>query len=252
MAAPHLEDPYFGLADLYDLEHDAFADDREFYRRVVVAGPVLEIGAGTGRVMASLLDAGFEVWGVDASASMLARAGERLGGRPRAHLVHASVLDLDLGIRFATAIFSLNTLWHLTTLHAQVEALTTVARHLQTGGLVAIDTGNPLTLVDRGGAGEWRERFRGMRGNGLVACDFATWADEAAQTLRVQLRYDLVDRQGAVKRIESALSLRYVYAGELRLMLQRAGFGRCSVFGSYDEDEYAGDSPGLIAVAERT
>lgn len=43
-------------------------------------GPVLELGVGSGRLAAPLVEAGFEVWGIDASPAMLARLATRPGG----------------------------------------------------------------------------------------------------------------------------------------------------------------------------
>jgi len=43
----------------------------------VTGGPVLEIGCGSGRLLAPLARAGYEVTGVDQSPEMLARAEAR-------------------------------------------------------------------------------------------------------------------------------------------------------------------------------
>src|SRR5215210_3111876 len=56
------EDPYAELPDLYDLEHAGFSDH------------ILELGCGTGRVLAPLAAAGHRVIGIDRSRAMLDRA----------------------------------------------------------------------------------------------------------------------------------------------------------------------------------
>ena len=74
-------EPYEPIAAYYDSEHDQFSDDVEWYVHLAeVAGPwVLELGCGSGRLMAPLAAAGNQVVGIDASAAMLERAG---GVRP--------------------------------------------------------------------------------------------------------------------------------------------------------------------------
>src|SRR5688572_18345666 len=70
------EDPYAELPDLYDLEHAGFSDDVELYLRLaeVVGDPILELGCGTGRVLAPLAAAGHRITGIDRSRPMLDRA----------------------------------------------------------------------------------------------------------------------------------------------------------------------------------
>src|SRR5918993_5294276 len=70
------EDPYAELPDLYDLEHAGFSDDVELYLRLaeVVGDPILELGCGTGRVLAPLAAAGHRITGIDLSPPMLERA----------------------------------------------------------------------------------------------------------------------------------------------------------------------------------
>src|SRR5918997_6900728 len=81
------EDPYAQLPDLYDLEHAGFSDDVELYLRLadVVGDPILELGCGTGRVLAPLAAAGHRITGVDRSRSMLDRARSALQAHVRAH-----------------------------------------------------------------------------------------------------------------------------------------------------------------------
>ncbi len=73
--------------ELYDLEHAGFDDDIELYLRLaeVVGDPILELGCGTGRVLAPLAKAGFRVTGIDVSRPMLdSRRGAAGCGRVRA------------------------------------------------------------------------------------------------------------------------------------------------------------------------
>ena len=68
------------LVDLYDLEHDQFDDDIACFMNFIeaVGDPVLELGAGTGRFLIPIAEAGFRVTGLDASEPMLAKAADRI------------------------------------------------------------------------------------------------------------------------------------------------------------------------------
>src|SRR5262245_2054649 len=81
------------------------------------AGPVLELGAGSGRLAVPLADLGLDVWALDASAAMLDRLAAKPGG-DRVHAVVGDMADLDLGpeapAAFAVVLCAFNTLFNLT------------------------------------------------------------------------------------------------------------------------------------------
>lgn len=241
-------DRYEPIATYYDCEHADLWDDVEFYRNLIRVGPVLEVGCGTGRVMAPLAESGLTVWGIDSSAAMLRRAQRRLAPFPNVHLLHTSILDLSRDERFRAIIWPLNTLWHLTSLPEQLAALQVTRAHLQPGSLAVIDLSNPLTLADRGGRGELRVRFDRRCEGRRVLCTSAAWDNDADQLLSLTLIYDELGDE-APRRTVAELSLRYTYRAELELLLWLAGLTVERVYGSYDLDEYSSDSPSLIVVA---
>jgi len=242
-------DPYQEIAGHYDLEHDRWRDDVDFYLNIVRQGPVLEVGAGTGRVMEPLLEAGFEVWGVDSSPAMLERARARLTAHSQAHLVLGAIQDLKLDVTFNTALLPLNVLWHLDDVEARLTSLLTIRSHLAPGGLLVVDVTNPLTMAERGANGELRQRFCTMRGDHQVRAVSAAWDDDTEQLLRLALIYDEVDAAGLVHRSSAELRLRYVYRSELELLLRLAHFRLEQLYGAYDLAAYASESPNIIAVA---
>lgn len=242
-------DPYRDIAEFYDLEHEDFRDDVEFYLHMVSEGPVLEVGVGTGRVLAPLLDAGLEVWGVDLSSAMLERAAQRRHDHPGMHLVHASAEDLDLSTVFRVALFPLNTLWHVLDSEGQIAALRAVRRHMEDGGRLIVDCANPLTVADRGASGEIRYRFERQLSDRRVVCFSASRDDEAEQRLSISLIYDETMPDKQLYRTETHLELRYVYRFELELLLRLSGFRVRHLYGSYDLEPYSGVSPQLIVDA---
>ncbi len=71
---------YDPIAPFYDIEHAHFDEDVDLYRdfAVVCNGPVLELACGSGRLLLPLAEDGYEVTGVDTSASMLSLARQKL------------------------------------------------------------------------------------------------------------------------------------------------------------------------------
>lgn len=242
-------DPYQRIAAFYDIEHEDFAGDIQFYRQYIQAGPVLEIGAGTGRLMRPLLDAGWEVWGIDPSGPMLERARHRVSGCARAHLIQQSAEHLNLPMRFETVILPLNTLSHLGSLDAQIAALAAIRRHANPGGMLIVDQSNPLSMADRGGAGEVRKRLSRTVGATSLSGWSAVWDDEGEQMLNAHLWYDSTEESGIVSRTETTLLLRYLYRFELELLLRLSAFSVSEIHGSYDLEPYSAVSPRLIAIA---
>jgi SAM-dependent methyltransferase len=242
-------DPYAGIAELYDREHDAFRPDVRFYQNLIQEGPVLEVGCGSGRVLKPLAEAGLEVYGIDPSAAMLERARRRLQHLRGAHLIHGNIEDLQRPLRFNAVIWPLNVLWHLADADAQLRALQITQRHCAPGALVVVDLSNPLSMADRGAAGEVRLRFEARENEQTVQGFSSAHDDEADQTLRLSLWYDIGAPDGTVRRSHTSLDLRYLYRSELQLMLEMSDLHVASVYGSYDLDEYSSSSPGIIAVA---
>ena len=109
---------------------------RGYVRRYLPdAGSLLELGCGTGAVLAGLAD-GLQVTGIDLSPQMLATATAIL---PGAHLEQADITEFSLGTTFDVVICVFDTLNHLPTFDAWVAMFRQVDAHLAEGGLFIFD-----------------------------------------------------------------------------------------------------------------
>ena len=108
-----------------------------------VAGPVLYLGVGTGRIAMPLQEAGIEVVGVDSHPAMLDRLRQRAPGM---RLIQSRIEALAIDQRFDLVISPSNILY-------LVDRLRGAARHLSENGLLAIELANPHWLRSGGGAG---------------------------------------------------------------------------------------------------
>lgn len=122
---------YDGIADWYDTEFQPTPLESETWRTLVrllgePAGPLLDVGCGTGGYTAGLAELGWDVTGADLSEDMLDRA--RAKGVPA---VHADAMSLPFENASFDAVMSLFT-------HTDVDdfagVLREIARVLRPGG----------------------------------------------------------------------------------------------------------------------
>jgi ubiquinone/menaquinone biosynthesis C-methylase UbiE len=249
-------DPYRDISDFYDLEHDQYQDDLALIHHLVemVGDPVLELGCGTGRVLHHLLDLDMRLTGVDSSPAMLQRAGLRMKSAHNIDLVDADMSQTGLEAdHFGIVIIGLNSLLHATTSQEQRAVLSECFRVLDPRGLLFIDLPNPHAgafdfpdnqLISEG---TWS-----MPDGAMVSKVSVRTIDRANQRVATQLWYDVCKRDGSLKRHATKFDLRFLYPGELLLMLELAGFVEWQSYGSYELDPFTDSSPRLIVTAEKS
>lgn len=139
--------PDFYDPALYDLEIGLGRRVSAAYLRLLAIGgqSVLELGCGTGEIVAALAGAGHRVLGVDVSRPMLDAAAARIEtlppeARERVRLQTGDMTDLDLGERFDVVLLTNDVVNHALERDALVAAFRTAERHLDpNGGTVWFD-----------------------------------------------------------------------------------------------------------------
>lgn len=240
--------PYEGIVatgyDSWISVDDVFPDD-VVHEHVVAraAGPVLELGCGTGRPMLRWLAAGHDVEGIDASADMLdrlrAHAGER-GLSPVVH--HGDIAPLDLGRTYAAIVCPAGT---FTLVHDDDRihrALASYHEHLRPGGVLAL-TASRLSET-RSHSLQWRIRRTGPRPDGgTVMVHEALLMEPGDRCLTAYNRLETYDPDGHLVDTEvRRILLRSWTQAELQGALEGAGFSAVRALG--DED-------GWVSVARR-
>jgi SAM-dependent methyltransferase len=120
----------------HDVECGRYAADLPLWRELAAAegGPVLDIGAGTGRVALDLARAGFAVVALDREPELLAALEERAGGLD-VRTVVADAASFALGAAFPLIIVPMQT---IQLLPERAGFFAAAAAHLAPGGLLAI------------------------------------------------------------------------------------------------------------------
>lgn len=248
-------DVYAKIVALYDLEHEDFSDDIEFYLELAELGegPILELGCGTGRVLLPLVEAGHTVVGIDSSEPMLAAAKERASAST-IELISGDMADLDAVQTgpFGMIVASLNSIMHLTTPDQQRAMTSSAWRSLKPGGRLVIDTLNPNVsqlnhlLNATHLEGSW------VLGDGTTV---EKWghrrAGEDSQIIDTLIWYDQLDADGNLHRTRTRFDLRFVHQSELALLLEIAGFADVDWYGSYELDPWDPESDRIIAIAHK-
>jgi SAM-dependent methyltransferase len=123
----------------HDLECCAYEADLPLWRELAghAHGPVLEIGAGTGRVSLALARAGHEAIALDRDGALLEELERRAAGLP-VHTVQADAREFALGRRdLALCLAPMQTVQLLGGSRGRLSFLRCVRAHLRPGGLLA-------------------------------------------------------------------------------------------------------------------
>lgn len=256
------DDPYARIAAWYDLEHDSFSDDIELYLELLGGETrrlsMLEVGSGSGRLLAALASAGYLVTGVEPSAAMRARHARRIAGLPEPVARRISVADgsatalnLPADARFDVALLGLGVFGHLTRAEERAAALVALQSHLRPRArlIVDVDLAGPRRLLESAGRlwlqGAWPTGERGELVEHLVA------GEPGAEpgVVEVTHLYDTHAQDGAVRRALTRTPLALLSRGEVALAIQHAGYDLEHLYGGYDMAPADDTASRLIVVA---
>jgi SAM-dependent methyltransferase len=135
----------------HDVECGGYEADLALWRELARAGggPVLDVGAGTGRVALRLARAGHDVTALDRDGELLGVLSERAGAAGLAvETVVADAADFALERRFTLIAVPMQTLQLLPDAAARDGFYASAARALLPGGLVAVAIADALEAFD--------------------------------------------------------------------------------------------------------
>lgn len=257
-------DPYARIAEWYDLEHDGFTDDIELYLELLEGETarlsILEVGAGTGRLLAALAGAGYVVTGVEPSSAMRERCAGRLATLPervarRIHVVDGTAIDLGVPAmeRYDVALLGLGTFGHLTRPDERVTALRALHARLKPDGrlIVDVDLAGPRRLLETAGQIWWQGAWTSRESATLV--EHLVVGSPAAEpgVVEVTHLYDSHEQGGVVRRTVTRTPLALLSRGEVALSVTQAGFAIEALYGGYDMAPADDFSRRTIVVARR-
>lgn len=242
---------YDALADLYDLEyvHDY---DLPFWLSLAQreGGPVVEWGAGTGRIAAPLARSGFDVTAVELSQNMVNRGREK---NEALKWVHGDMREARLGRRYRLAVCAFNSFLCLTSVDDALAFLRNARDHLLPDGLLGIEVSafTPEELVDPPGGPRPQLDFTRDLPDGSKLNRFSiSRYDPATQILSMRLFYEMYAKDGVLReRRAHDLVIRVTGRDELGLMLRLSGFEVEAVYGGFEGEPFESGSDHLVVLA---
>ena len=250
------------LPDLYELFHDDHGEDVAWYLGLALeeAGPVLDVAAGLGRVSLPLAEAGLPVTAMDLDNGMLAELRRRISELP-AHLqrnmrtVRADMADFELDQRFSTVMIPFRSFLHMLGRERQLACLSSCLAHLVPGGRFALNVFHPddAFMADCRGPGARRWQWvdeRETDDGGWILLSEVVHFDLGRQQFVARHRYEGFGADGQLiwTKLERN-ELAYLYPGDVRDLLQAAGFVEVELFGGFRKQPHRLPGQEIVAVA---
>jgi SAM-dependent methyltransferase len=251
--------------DIYDRMHDSsLLGDVEWYRQKAVesGGPVLELGAGTGRVTIPIAEAGIRVTAMDLDAGMLDRLRQKVLKLPadvqRRVAAHSGDMRLfALDERFALVIIPFRAFLHNVTRDDQLATLRRAHAHLRPGGELALNVFHPSLeyMAANAGAfaGVWRARMPEMLdGGGFVVYSEMSRYDTVRQHVYSLIRTEEFAADGSLRRTHMMnLQLAYLYPSDIKSLLAESGFELTRLSGDFKGRAFERDRDELVVEARK-
>jgi SAM-dependent methyltransferase len=189
------------------------------------SGPVLDVMAGSGRLLIPLLEAGFRVHGVDISEVMLASCRKRLeASGAAAELFRQNVTALNLPFRYSAAFVAGGAFQLLTDPTAALDALLRIRAHLIDPGVLLLDLFVPDDAEHPPGAPVVEVRTVAPAVDCRIGLRSETVIDVALRRIDVRSRYERRDRYTITAREDEMLALTWYSEDEALTLLKDAGY----------------------------
>jgi ubiquinone/menaquinone biosynthesis C-methylase UbiE len=239
--------------------------DIAWYCRKAVesGGPVLELGAGTGRITVPVAEAGVRVSALDLDSGMLARLRQKveaLAGdvQARIGIFQGDMRSFTFDEKFAVVMIPFRAFLHNLTWDDQLACLRRAHVHLLPGGQLAFNVFHPSLeyMAQYAGAQAGVSRWRGTRdltdGRYVVQSE-ATRYDTVRQQLHSMLKSEEYGPEGNLLSTSNLrLHLAYLYPGDIARLLEHAGFELTRISGDFTGRPFERDGDELVVEARRS
>jgi len=225
----------------HDLECGAYDVDLPLWRELAAAtaGPVLDVGSGTGRVALDLARRGTPVVALDADAELLAALAARAGTLP-VSTACADARTFELCERFALIIVPMQSVQLFGGPAGRAAFLRRARAHLAPDGLLALAISAVLDPHADGPAGEALPDLREIDGTLYSSRPVAIYGD--GESFVIERVREVVDPAGARRASQDVIRLDRLDAATLQAEGKAAGLRVLPVREIPETDEYVGST----------
>jgi len=227
-----LQETLHGVLQL-DKPH-APADALEFYERYARAanGPILEPMCGTGRFLVPLLERGFDVDGIDASPQMLDACRAKCRQREFGPTLKLPFLqEMEMPRKYRLVFIPSGSFGLITDRDHVRESLRRIHGLLLPGGKFVFEASQhkPKESGSWPWGGRWIQRADGAK----IIISWLGRYDAADTIPRSIHRYELIKDGRLIETEFEDFEMLHLDPGELRALLQQAGFGSIRVIKAF-------------------
>jgi SAM-dependent methyltransferase len=241
-------------ARLYQAQYRTFELDLPFWQELAAetGGPILEMGCGTGRLVAALAQRGDRVIGLDRDTAMLDLARDTLDPRLKEKVTWllSELVSFHTPELVRLAIGALNTFAYLDD-DVFRSALESARSCLAVGGLIALDLPpfdpHPAAALEQEGPLDvFSDDERGTSIELRAEVD-----DSNLAQVEVRWFYDELHPDGTVKRYLWKQIYYQREVDQIERLVRKCGLAIQSTYGSYDFAPYQSGSERLLMILEK-
>lgn len=231
---------------LYDLDNrEIMKIDIPFYLEYASRskGDILELGCGTGRVTIPLAEAGYEIWGIELSDTMIEQFKSKIKNLPqktaeRIHLIKGDMSNFTIDRKFPLIIIPIRSFQILNDENLENTCLHSIYNHMTDEGYFILDIGNFNKIKENSGGNndevfDW-ENTDPKTGNRVSRYHIIERIDKEKQVVFIKKIYRITKQDGSIEKIDKHIQWKYFYEDQAKKLLTYNGFNIVKEMGSYN------------------
>jgi SAM-dependent methyltransferase len=242
------------FAEFYDIIYSKVRgiSDVEYYLGLIgkSGGKILEIGAGTGRIMAEAFEKGADIYGIDTSPAMIDVLRSKLPDKEQNRVFLKDARYMNLGMEFDLIIAPFRMFQHIHETDDQIVLLNNVYTHLKPGGRFVFDVFVPNQKFILDGIDD-AVTFEGEYepGKNLIV-KASSHSDTARQISNISVSVQWDDAEGA-QNMKWNSKIRYFYRYELENLVRLSKLRLVNIYGDFSGNEISDKSEDFVIVCEK-
>jgi ubiquinone/menaquinone biosynthesis C-methylase UbiE len=241
----------------YDWEFDIVCDKQQhdvgLWKNIAAefGDPILELGCGSGRITIPLAEAGHDITALDISEKMLAELQIKSNHLKNISLERADMTDFSLKKKFNFAFIAYSSFQLLLTLKQQKECLSSIHRHLNQNGILAMDIAP--CICEGADFSDEKHVYTAEypMDNSMVSMFTSYKIDRLNLIKQYRDRYVKIDKNGNKSIFHNEISLKECSIEYMKLLFENNGFEIENIYGDFKKGEITENSCNIIYIVRK-